>query len=136
MEVLNSFDVKKIKHIYGLSYYLTKYITKNKNEGFGCSAWHCSRAVSKIFIKTLVNRSTFAAAASLVNSSLDKKTGEIRKALPKQGKYHCLFYIENKPFFLPEMSELEEINRWIVDGMLPDRLPDVDDQKILKLYSN
>src|SRR5271156_73551 len=37
MEIINSFDVKKIRHINGLSYYLTKYITKNENKGFGCS---------------------------------------------------------------------------------------------------
>ena len=135
-ELNNSFDVKKIRNINGLSYYLTKYITKNKNEGFGCSSWHCSRAVSKLFIKTLVSRSTFAAASSSVNSRLDKKTGEIIKTPVVVGKYHCLYYIENKPFFLPEMSELETINKWIVDGMLPDRLPEVDDQQILKLFSN
>jgi hypothetical protein len=136
MEILNSFDVKKIKHINGLSYYLTKYITKNENKGFGCSAWHCSRAVSKLFIKTLCSRSTFSNAASFVNSTLNKSTGEIKKTKPVIGKYHCLFYIENKSFFLPEMSELETVNKWIVDGMLPDRLPEVDDNQILKLYSN
>jgi len=136
MQILNSFDVKKIKHINGLSYYLTKYITKNKNLGFGCSAWHCSRAVSKIFIKTLVGRSTFQAASSLVNSTLYKSTGEIKKTGPVVGKYHCLFYIENKSYFLPEMSELETVNKWIVDGMLPDRLPEIDDNQILKFYSN
>jgi hypothetical protein len=136
MEVVNSFDIKKIKHIYGLSYYLTKYITKNENKGFGCSAWHCSRGVSKLFIKTIISRSTFSNAASWVNCNLNKKTGEVRKALPVIGKFHTLYYIENKPFFLPELSELETVNKWIVEGMLPDRIPEVDDQQILKFYCN
>lgn len=136
MQVLNSFDVKKIRHINGLSYYLTKYITKNKNEGFGCSSWHCSRAVSKLFIKTVVSRSTFISAQSFINSRTDKKTGEISEAKPVVGKYHCLFYIQNRAYYLPEMSELETVNSWIVDGMVIDRLPDVDDNQILKFYSN
>lgn len=136
MSVMNSFDVKKIRNINGLSYYLTKYITKNENKGFGCSAWHCSRAVSKLFIKTLVNRSTFSQAASIVNSTIIKSTGEIRKQPVKQGQFHCLFYIENKPYFLPEMAELEQANRWIVDGMQLSRLPDMNESQILKIYSN
>lgn len=132
----NSFDVKKIRNINGLSYYLTKYITKNENKGFGCSAWHCSRAVSKLFIKTLVTRSTFSAAASYINASLDKHTGELRRPEPVKGQYHCLFYIQNRSFFLPEMAELETTNRWIVDGMHLSGLPELDDNQILKFYSN
>jgi hypothetical protein len=115
---LNPFDVEKIKGIHGLSYYLTKYITKgNNSDGFGCAVWHCSRVVSRLFTKTVVSRSTFAAASSYVNCSLDKKTGEIRKNPGKHEKYYSLFYIENKPYFLPDMEKLEFINFAMTEGM-------------------
>jgi hypothetical protein len=115
---LNPFDVEKIRGIHGLSYYLTKYITKGNNSGgFGCSVWHCSRVVSRLFTKTVVSRSTFAAASSYVNCNLDKKTGEIRKNPGKHEKYYSLFYIENKPYFLPDMQKLEFINFAMTEGM-------------------
>ena len=114
---LNPFDVEKIRGIHGLSYYLTKYITKGNNSGgFGCAVWHCSRVVSRLFTKTVVSRSTFAAASSYVNSNLDKKTGELRKNPGKHEKYYSLFYIENKPYFLPDMQKLEFINFAMTEG--------------------
>lgn len=115
---LNPFDVKKIKGIHGLSYYLTKYITKGNNKGgFGCAVWHCSRVVSRLFTKTIVSRSTFAAAASLMNGSVNWKTGELRKNPGKHEKFYSLFYIENKPYFLPDMRSLEFINFVLTEGM-------------------
>lgn len=116
---LNPFDAKKIQHIYGLNYYLTKYVTKNKNKGFGCSAWHCSRGVSRLFTKKTVSRSFIQAAAMpMHNSRLDKKTGEIIQPRPVVGRFHQLFYINNRLYFLPEMAHLEEINRYIINGNL------------------
>ena len=117
-KVFNPFDVKKIYHINGLSYYFTKYITKGNNrEGFGCAVWHCSRVVSRLFTKTIVSRSTFAAAASMVNSFVDKKTGEVSKNKGKHEKFYSLFYIENKPYFLPDMERLEFINWALTEGI-------------------
>jgi hypothetical protein len=116
---LNPFDVKKIKNINGLSYYLTKYVTKNKSGAFECLAWHCSRSVSKLFTKTVVSRSCFAAAASFVNSRLDRKTGELTQIKAPPSPFYQLFYIENKPYFLPEMADLEMVNREIISGKVP-----------------
>lgn len=117
-KVLNPFDVKKIRNINGLSYYLTKYITKGNNSGgFGCAVWHCSRVVSRLFTKTIVSRSTFAAAGSYINSRLDKKTGELIKNKGKHEKFYSLFYIENRPFFLPDMERLEFVNWALTEGM-------------------
>lgn len=135
-EILNPFDIKKIKSVYGLSFYLTKYITKNRSEGFTCLAWHCSRNVSRLFTKTIVSRSCMQAVASFVNSRLDKSTGEIKKAREVKGAFYQLFYIENKPYFLREMAEIEQINCWVLDGMLPDKIPEIDDIDISKFFNN
>lgn len=133
---LNPFDVKPIRNIHGLSYYLTKYVTKNESGSFNCLAWHCSRSVSKLFTKTVVSRSTFSAAASYINSNIDKKTGEVKKHKGIASPFYQLFYIQNKPYFLPEMSELEAVNGWIIDGMDKADVPIIDDTGILKFYSN
>jgi len=34
------------------------------------------------------------------------------------------------------MAELETINCWILDGMIPDRIPMIDDEKISKFFNN
>jgi hypothetical protein len=132
----NPFDVEKIKSMYSLSWYLTKYITKNNSGEFTCLAWHCSRSVSRLFTKTVVSRSTFSAIASKKNSRVDRKTGEIISARRVSGAFYSLYFIENKYLFLPEMSELEQINCWILDGMLPDRIPIIDDDIICKFFNN
>jgi hypothetical protein len=138
-EVLNPFDVKNIKSVYGLSYYLTKYITKNQSEGFKCAAWHCSRAVSRLFTKTVISRSCMSTVDSFVNSRLDKKTGELKKAKQVKGAFYQLFYIENRPYFLREMAEIEAVNMWILNGSPRDKLPEVPqigDFEICKFYNN
>jgi hypothetical protein len=133
---LNPFDVEKITSMYGLSWYLTKYITKNNSGAFNCLAWHCSRNVSRLFTKTVVTRSTFSKVGSADNSKIDKKTGEIIPARQISGAFYHLYFIENKYLFLPEMAELETINCWVLDGMLPDRIPMIDDEGISKFFNN
>lgn len=133
---LNPFDVEKITSMYGLSYYLTKYITKNKSGGFNCLAWHCSRNVSRLFTKTVVSRSTFSAIASKKNSRYNPRTKKYVQAQQIAGAFYQLFYIENKYVFLPEMSELETINCWILDGMLPDKIPILNDNDISRFFNN
>lgn len=133
-KVFNPLDVEKIKTIYGLSYYLTKYITKN-NSGFDCAAWHCSRGVSKLFIRTVVNRSCLKEADSEINCRIDKRGNKI-SCRYKHGAFYSLYYIENKLHFLSEMSEIEQINSWILEGMIPDKIPELDDIDIGKFYLN
>jgi hypothetical protein len=133
---LNPFDVEKIKSMYGLSFYLTKYITKNKSGSFNCLAWHCSRSVSKLFTKTVVSRSTFSQIASKRNFRVSPHTGEVIQARHIKGAFYSLYFIENKYIFLPEMSELEQINCWVLDGMIPDKIPLLDDYTISKFFNN
>lgn len=125
-EILNPVDVKKIHTIGTLSNYLTKYITKGNNGeksgGFLCSAWHCSRGVSKIFTSAVVSRSTFAATESFINTRVNKTTGEIFTGIPKEngdpnaGRLYVVRWIVNKPYFLQFMREMEALNNWILSG--------------------
>lgn len=138
-ERLNPLDIEPINSLYGLSYYLTKYIVKNqtkKDEGFACAAWHCSRSVSRLFTRTVVTQSTFSKAASDKNFRKDPKTKKIVRAQQRSGRFHNLFFIEDKYLFLPEMNELEQINCWILEGMLPDGIPKIDDIDISHFYNN
>jgi hypothetical protein len=132
----NPFDVKKINGIHGLSYYLTKYVTKNQSGSFECLAWHCSRSVSRLFTKVVVSRSTFAAAGSFVNSRLDRKTGELTQIKAPPSPFYQLYYIENKPYFLPEMAELELVNREIINGINPAGIFTEEEEEFIKHYLN
>lgn len=134
--ILNPFDVKKIRTIYGLSWYLTKYITKNQSTGFQCAAWHCSRSVSRLFTKTVVGRSCMAALNSFRNTRIKPKTGEVIRGGKKIHAFYQLYYIENKIFFLPEMAELEMVNSWILDGWPVGEIPKENDYSILEFYCN
>lgn len=135
-EVLNPLDVKKAHTITGISNYITKYVTKNKSEGFDCSAWHCSRGVSKLFTKICVGYRVMQNARSYKNSRLVKKTGELKQAHSIKGKFYDLYYIENRYLFLRDMSELERVNGWILKGMKKEEIPKSEKQYFFKFYNN
>jgi hypothetical protein len=127
-KVLNPFDVKRVRSIAGLSMYLTKYITKQKkNVPFGCAVWHCSRRVSRIFTRTTVAPSAFRFMRSLSNYRVDKETGE---CFPPRGDvkyFYAYVYVENKQVVLPYLREMEQVNKWILQGHQIDRLSMIDD---------
>ena len=76
-EVLNPMDVTPAYSISGLSWYLTKYVTKQETgESFGCLTWHCSRRVSKLFTNQVVGSSTFRYMHTFRNWKVDRRTGE------------------------------------------------------------
>lgn len=133
-EILNPLDVEKIKSIYGLNYYLTKYITMNKSKGVDCAAWHCSRVVSKLFTKTVVHRSTFSAAMSIKNIRVDQTTGECKVYKESRGAFHHCVFVQNRDYFLPMLNEMEQVNRWILDGMNISDLPMIDDEGLRKHF--
>ena len=136
-EILNPFDIERVKSIYGISYYLTKYITKNKSKGFDCLAWHCSRVVSRMFTKAIVAREVQSMAANpYINFRLNKKTGEIFTGKMEKGRFHLLFYIENKVYFLQELSEMEQVNKWILGGWVPDCVPEMNQHEIFSFSHN
>lgn len=131
-EILNPLDVENIKHAYGLGYYLTKYVTKNSTEGLECLNWHCSRSVSRLFTRTVCTRSVYYSALSIKNYRWDKKTGEGIPPFQTAGSFWQTIYKQNREAYLPELSELEAANRYVLDGLDIGRLRMLDDEQIQK----
>jgi hypothetical protein len=133
-KVLNPFDVKRVKSIGGLSQYLTKYITKQEKTPFGCSVWHCSRGVSKLFVKAVVKLSAVRSCMTISNCRVDKKTGEVFMPEMIKDTFFMLVYINNKSHPLSFLKEMETINKWIISGMEPDRLRKCNDDLYRKYF--
>lgn len=134
-KVLNPFDVERVKTIYGISYYLTKYITKQKKEDpFGCQTWHCSRRVSRLFTKTTVSPSTFRYMMSFRNYKVDKKTGECFPSPIYQTPFFIMTYVNNKASPLVYLREFEQVNKWLLQGFDPGKLPALDDIMYRRLH--
>lgn len=136
-EVLNPFDIKPVRSISKLSSYLTKYITKQeKNEPFGCSAWHCSRRVSRMFTRQVVGPSAFAYMKSFANYGVDRSTGEVYSE-PKEitcgNGFALMVYACNKEAPLRYLKRMEQVNKWILEGHEVDRVPTMDDELYKKI---
>lgn len=122
-EVFNPLDVIPAWGISGLSWYLTKYVTKQEEgESFGCLTWHCSRRVSRLFTNQVVGPSTFAFLLSFRNWKVDRKTGQCWIPQAVRGDFYSLVYVNNKPAVLERLRMLETVNRWIIEKLLPDKL--------------
>lgn len=132
---LNPFDVEKVNGIYGISWYLTKYVTKgNIKEGFTCQAWNCSRGVSALFTSQITGRSCLAAANNpLVNRRWMKKQKRFKTGQMFKGAFWNTFMIENRTYFLKEIAEMEQINKWLLQGLEIDRVPTFTKDE-LRLY--
>jgi hypothetical protein len=119
---LSPLDVRKVKNVSVLSAYLTKYITKGNNQGgFGCAVWHCSRDVSKLYLRTVVGWEVVNLAKSDANARFNRKTGEyygppltIAGRTGKNGGFLYVVYPLNQPGrFLCYLREMEQLNKWI-----------------------
>jgi hypothetical protein len=134
---LNPLDLKKVSSIGRLSSYLTKYITKQeKNKPFGCSVWHCSRRVSRMFTRQTVGPSAFAYMKSIKNWGVDKKTGEIW-GLPQEYMpcpFAVVIYALDKAAPLRYLKRMEQVNKWILEGFEITVLPTLDDGQYMKHY--
>lgn len=122
-EILNPVDVKRVKSIGVLASYLTKYITKGNNAGgFGCLAWHCSRQVSRLFLRTVTNWKVVKLASGIDNARFNRSTGEFfgmpQPVRERSGTkfFYTIWYLNQPARFLPFLRELEEINRYIMAG--------------------
>lgn len=129
--VLNPLDLKTVKSIGALSSYLTKYITKQeKNKPFGCAVWHCSRRVSRMFTRQTVGPSAFRYMKSFANYGVDKKTGEVwgepSEYMPCQFAVVVLALDKTAP--LRYLKRMEQINKWVLEGVEIPRVPTVDDE--------
>lgn len=138
MAVLNPFSIEKAYNIHALSNYLTTYITKQaKDHPFGCLAWHCSRKVSKLFIKEVVSPSTFRYMCSFGNVRMDKRTGEIKEepvALVKP--FFTMVYVLNKGAPLKFIQQLEKVNKWLMNGFDAKQASMLTDQLYRKIMIN
>lgn len=133
--IFNPFDIKPVKSIGGLSNYLTKYITKqDKDEPFGCATWHCSRRVSRMFTRTTVGPSAFAYMKSFANYKVDKQTGECWPAMEVKGAFFVMIYAFDKTCPLRYLKEMEQANRWILEGMSVSEVPKIDDDDYRKYF--
>lgn len=121
-DILNPVDVTRVKNIQALSNYLTKYITKGNNKGgFGCLVWHCSREVSQLFLRTIVDWTVVQLAKGIENARYNRATGEFfgmpEPVREKSGKFfYTIWYINRPGRFLPFLAEMEEMNRYILNG--------------------
>lgn len=136
--MLNPFDIKRVKTIGQLSNYLTKYITKqDKEAGYGCAAWHCSRRVSRTFTRQVVKPSAFAYMNSLANCGVDKSTGEVfsfPSAYRTGNGFAVVVYANDKSIPLRYLKRMEKVNKWILEGHEIDRLPMLDDDLFKQRY--
>jgi hypothetical protein len=129
--VLNPLDLRKVRSIGALSSYLTKYITKQeKNKPFGCAVWHCSRRVSRMFTRQTVGPSAFRFMKSFANYGVDKKTGEVwgepSEYMPCPFAVVVLALDKSAP--LRYLKRMEQINKWVLEGVEIPRVPQVDDE--------
>jgi hypothetical protein len=136
-DILNPLDLKKIDSIGGLASYLTTYITKQpKNAIFDCNVWHCSRGVSRLFTRDTVGPSTFRSCLSFANAKVDRTTGEMTAPQIIKEAFYIMAYIHNKEFALQYLRQLEQANRWIMEGMVLDRLPMCNDDDYRKYFTH
>jgi hypothetical protein len=134
-KVFNPLDIKKVKSISGLSGYLTKYITKQKKTPFTCLPWHCSRQVSRMFTRATVGPSAFAYMQSFNNYRVDRETGECTAPMmAKPHPYYVVVYAANKSAPLKYLREMEQVNKWILEGHTLDRLCLIDDDLYRKKF--
>jgi len=136
--VLNPFHIDPAKSIDGLSYYLTKYITKQQaDDEFGCLNWHCSRKVSKLFTREVVSPSTFRYMCSFANTKVDYRTGEIlAEPTPVTKQWFTMVYVNNKASPLTRLRQMEQVNRWIMENFTVDQLTILDDHLYKKILVN
>lgn len=108
---LNPITILKVKDVDGLSFYLTKYLTKN-NSGFKCRPWHCSRGVSRIFTKQIVFE---PAKNDAFNPNKNRsKNGKVPSSFLND--FCLIIKIYNKAFFQKNHLELLDfVNACVVE---------------------
>jgi hypothetical protein len=135
-KIFNPFDIKRVGgSVEKLSNYLTKYITKQeKHQPFGCAVWHCSRRVSRLFTRATVGPSAFRYMLSFRNYGVNKETGEVFEPRVKKEAFYVIVYAQNKSAPLQMLRELEQVNKWLMEGMEGVSPPEIDDEKYAKFF--
>ncbi len=130
-DYLNPVDIRNVKTIDGVSCYLTNYVTMN-TDSFDCSAWHCSRTVSKIFTNKIIDKKIFDKTGdSKHNTIFSKKTGQVYTNTTYYGQYCTINTIYNKSYYRRYLEDLELINKYILE--LDEKLDPDEVRKIISV---
>jgi hypothetical protein len=136
-KIFNPLDIRRVRSIGQLSNYLTKYITKqDRDEPFMCAVWHCSRRVSRLFVRQTAGPSAFAYMKSFENVRLDPSTGECWVPQEVRGDFWVIIYANNKKAPLRFLRMMEQVNKWIINGIeLTGRdIPTINDDEYRRSY--
>jgi hypothetical protein len=130
-DYLNPVDIRNVKTIDGVSCYLTNYVTMN-TDSFDCSAWHCSRTVSKIFTNKIIDKKIFDKTGdSKHNTIFSKKTGQVYTNTTYYGQYCTINTIYNKTYYRRYLEDLELINKYILE--LDDKIDSDEVRKVISV---
>lgn len=132
--LVNSFDVKKVKDIEGVGYYITKYVAKGTygNDAFEFKPYGISRTVSRLYKSALVIPELFDSALSADNTRkvtkqvINKDTGELKKdvgddwePLRFTNEYADTVTIVNQKFYESFFDDMDLVNaNYLLTGNL------------------
>jgi len=123
-ELFNPVDIKKIHNTNGVVNYITKYLNKCREQVFDGLKFHCSRGVSKLFTKMMVDESTYKMLSNPdQNFYVDKKTGEIKTPVPFFSKYAICISVYNRKISEEKLKYMDMVNRLIIQKIYPPEIP-------------
>lgn len=121
-EVLNPCDIKYINDTQGVILYITKYLTKARNQIFEGLKFHCSRGVSRLFTKLKVPESVFEYCTDPKNNFyVDKKTGEIKNPKYYINRFGFVMKIYSQRLTKKFLKFLRAVNKEIIKPFKPDK---------------
>jgi hypothetical protein len=121
-EVLNPCDVKYINDTQGVIFYITKYLTKARNQIFEGLKFHCSRGVSRLFTKMKVPDFVFEECTDPKNNFyVNKKTGEIKGPKYYINRFGFVMKIYSQRLTKKFLKFLRLVNKEIIKPFKPDK---------------
>lgn len=121
-EVLNPCDVKYINDTQGVIFYITKYLTKARNQIFDGLKFHCSRGVSRLFTKMKVPDFVFEECTDPKNNFyVNKKTGEIKGPKYYINRFGFVMKIYTQRLTKKFLKFLRMVNKEIIKPFKPDK---------------
>ncbi|PZP44047.1 MAG: hypothetical protein DI598_14980 [Pseudopedobacter saltans] len=130
----NPLNTKWAKNLNGIAAYLTKYISKNKDE-FNCSVWHCSRDVSKLCTSSATTKEVFEEIGDKTkNNFTSKKTGKYYEVKDYKTEWALVRSILNKSYYDKFMIDLHLVNTWILNGRKEKDIPNVKNKEFVLFH--
>ncbi|WP_447642436.1 MULTISPECIES: rolling circle replication-associated protein [Chitinophagaceae] len=130
-KILNPLDIRWAKSVGGVVAYLTKYVTKNKAE-FQCSCWHCSRGVSQLCTSKCVDCDVWNDCGDKgKNCFFNQKTCKHYVVEDYASEYAIVRNILNKEYYDKYLSDVHDLNSWILDGRKPSDIPNIQHREFV-----